>query len=147
VKNVHFSWRRLTYEFHDREYSCSLTSIMGLSLLVGALGGVYGIGGGAVIAPFLVAIYKLPVYTIAGATLLGTFATSIAGAAFYGISAPFFPGIQVRPDWMLGILFGLGGVCGTYLGARTQHLVSSKWLKLLLMLLILFVSADYLIFR
>ena len=114
---------------------------------MGVLGGVYGIGGGAIIAPFLVAIYNLPVYTIAGATLIGTFATSVAGAGFYQFAAPFFAGMQVQPDWMLGILFGLGGCCGTYVGARTQRYVSSRWLKLLLALLILFVSANYLMVR
>jgi len=147
VEDVRFSWRTLTYRFQSRNYSCSLPSIFGLSLLVGVLGGVYGIGGGAIIAPFLVAIYNLPVYTIAGATLVGTFATSVAGAGFYQFAAPFFPGMQVQPDWMLGILFGLGGCCGTYVGARTQRYVSSKWLKLLLALLILFVSANYLMAR
>ena len=94
VEAVRFSWRTLTYRFQSQNYSCSLPSIYGLSLLVGVLGGVYGIGGGAIIAPFLVAIYNLPVYTIAGATLIGTFATSVAGAGFYQFAAPFFPGMR-----------------------------------------------------
>ena len=147
VEDVRFSWRALTYRFQGQNYGCRLPSIFGLSLLVGVLGGVYGIGGGAIIAPFLVAIFNLPVYTIAGATLIGTFATSVAGAGFYQFAAPFFPGMRVQPDWMLGILFGLGGFCGTYAGARTQRFVSSRLLKLLLALLILFVSANYLVFR
>jgi len=147
VEDVRFSWRTLTYRFQSQNYSCSLPSIFGLSLLVGVLGGVYGIGGGAIIAPFLVAIYNLPVYTIAGATLIGTFATSVAGAGFYQFAAPFFPGMRVQPDWMLGILFGLGGCCGTYVGARTLRYVSSRLLKLLLALLLLFVSVNYLVVR
>jgi uncharacterized protein len=147
VEEVNVSWRRLAYRFQNEHFRCSLPSILGLSLLVGVLGGMYGIGGGAIIAPFLVAIYGLPVYTIAGATLIGTFATSVAGAGFYQVVAPLFSGIQVRPDWMLGILFGLGGCCGTYLGSRSQRYVSSRWLKLLLAILILFISVDYLVFR
>ena len=95
VESVSCSWRRLTYRFQGRDFSCSLPSVFGLSLLVGVLGGVYGIGGGAIIAPFLVAIYRLPVYTIAGATLIGTFATSAAGAGFYQLAAPFYAGMQV----------------------------------------------------
>jgi len=58
-------------------------------------------------------------------------------------AASFFPGMQVRPDWMLGILFGLGGCCGTNVGVRTQGQVSSRWLKLLLALLTLFVATNY----
>jgi len=145
VHSVGVTWRRLTYRFQDRDHACSLPSVFCLSLVVGTLGGVYGIGGGAVIAPFLVAIYGLPVYTIAGATLIGTFATSVAGTAFYQIAAPFYAGMQVRPDWMLGLLFGLGGCFGTYCGSRMQRFVSSKWLKILLAILILFVAVDYLV--
>jgi hypothetical protein len=147
VKSVRCSWRRISYNFRDRDYGCNLPSLLGLSLFVGILGGTYGIGGGAIIAPFLIAVYGLPVHTIAGATLIGTFATSVTGAAFYEVAAPFYPGIQVRPDWMLGILFGIGGLCGTYAGARTQRFVSSLWLKLLLAVMILLISANYVAFR
>jgi len=45
---------------------------------VGIVGGVYGIGGGSIIAPFFVSFCGLPVYTVAGAALMGTFVTSIA---------------------------------------------------------------------
>lgn len=49
--------------------------------------GVYSIGGGSIIAPFLVAVVGLPVYTVAGATMLGTFVTSVAGVAFFEVLA------------------------------------------------------------
>ena len=62
-----------------------------LSFVVGIVGGIYGIGGGAIIAPFFIAIYGLPVYTVAGAALMGTFVTSVAGVAFYQAIAPFYP--------------------------------------------------------
>lgn len=146
LQAVSFSWRKLTYRFQSRDYSCSLPGLFSLSLLVGVLGGVYGIGGGAIIAPFLVTVYGLPIYTIAGATLIGTFSTSVMGAGFYEIAAPFYAGMSVRPDWLLGILFGMGGCLGTYLGSRSQRLVSARWLKLLLAILILFVSINYVAF-
>ena len=57
----------------------------------GIVGGTYGIGGGAIIAPFFVSWFRLPVHTISGATLMGTFLTSVAGVIFYMIIAPFFP--------------------------------------------------------
>lgn len=139
------SWRSFCYRFQNRDYSCNLPKIFGLSLIVGVLGATYGIGGGAIIAPFLATIYRLPIHTIAGATLVGTFTTSLAGATFYELIAPCYTGLQVRPDWMLGILFGLGGCCGAYLGSCSQRYVSASWLKIIMAILILFVAADYLV--
>ena len=49
------------------------------------------------------------------------------------------------PDWALGALFGLGGMLGVYLGAKTQKYVSAKWLKLILGLTLLFVALSYII--
>ncbi|MBW2435813.1 MAG: sulfite exporter TauE/SafE family protein, partial [Deltaproteobacteria bacterium] len=56
----------------------------------------------------------LPVYTIAGATLMATFVTSIAGVVFYAGIAPLFAytGLSIVPDWTLGALFGAGGFLG-----------------------------------
>jgi uncharacterized membrane protein YfcA len=98
------------------------------------IGGAYGIGGGAIIAPIFVALYRLPVHTVAGATLLGTFITSVVGVAFYQIVAPFYEtgAVAVAPDWLLGFLFGVGGFGGMYLGARMQRFVPATALKLML---------------
>ncbi len=144
VEVVNVSWRTLTYRFQDEDYQCQLPRVFGLSLTVGILGSAYGIGGAAIMSPFLVVVYKLPIHTIAGATLMGTLVTSIAGTGFYEIAALVYEDMAIRPDWMLGALFGLGGLCGVYLGARAQRYVPAVWLKLLLCFLIFYVSAKYL---
>ncbi|MBW1936768.1 MAG: sulfite exporter TauE/SafE family protein [Deltaproteobacteria bacterium] len=46
---------------------------------MGIISGTYGIGGGSIIAPFLIAIFGLPVYAIAGAALLSTFRNVLRG--------------------------------------------------------------------
>ena len=114
-----------------------------LCFVVGIVGGIYGIGGGAIVAPFFVAVLRLPVYTVAGAALVGTFVTSVAGVAFYVALAPFFPDQSVSPDWALGMLFGLGGMAGMYLGALCQKYVPARAIKGLLAAVILFVAARY----
>jgi uncharacterized membrane protein YfcA len=115
-----------------------------LALVVGVIGGTYGIGGGAIIAPFCVAIFKLPVYTVAGAALMGTFLTSIVGIIFYTF-VPIKNGVATSPDWLLGFLFGIGGFAGMYLGARVQKYMPQKYIKLMLGLLIVYVSSNYII--
>ncbi len=145
VRLLKFTVRELLFEFRQHQYQCTPAGIFGLSLVVGLIGGIYGIGGGAIIAPFFVAIYGLPVHTIAGATLMGTFATSVVGVGFYQSVAPFYQthGMLVAPDWALGIRFGLGGIAGMYLGARTQRFIPAVYLKIMLAMILFGVSLAY----
>jgi hypothetical protein len=106
------------------------------------IGGTYGIGGGAIIAPFCVAVFHLPVYTVAGAALLGTFLTSVLGVIFYSV-IPAKSGMVTSPDWLLGFLFGAGGFFGIYLGARFQKFVPQKAIKLMLGIIIILLALRY----
>jgi hypothetical protein len=74
--------RRVTYEFYGEKFDVPVVGVFSLSLIVGIVGGIYGIGGGAIIAPFFVSFFGLPIYTVAGAALMGTFVTSVAGVIF-----------------------------------------------------------------
>ena len=75
---------------------------------------------------------------------MGTCASSVAGVLFYALAAPFYPGLVITPDWLLGTLFGLGGLAGTYLGARMQRHIPAFRLKLLLGVIVLSVALKYL---
>jgi uncharacterized protein len=143
VKVTHFNLRRLGYTFYDESYDVSFWGIIALSFIVGIVGGIYGIGGGAIIAPFFVTFFGLPIYTIAGAALMGTFVTSVAGVIFYQAIAPLYPGMSIAPDWILGILFGLGGMAGMYFGARFQKYVPAAAIKWMLAGVIIFTAAKY----
>ena len=67
-----FTLRKISYTYKEEEYQVASSSIIGLSLVVGIIEGIYGIGGGAIIAPFCVAIMNIPVHTVAGAAMFGT---------------------------------------------------------------------------
>lgn len=143
VKVIQFNLQQLNYTFYGEAFSVPFWGIFALSLIVGVVGGVYGIGGGAIIAPFFVAFFKLPVYTVAGAALMGTFVTSVAGVAFYQLLAPFYPNMSVAPDWLLGVLFGLGGIGGMYFGARCQKFVPAGAIKWMLAGIIVMTAGKY----
>jgi uncharacterized membrane protein YfcA len=147
VRTVRFSPINYTYEFYGETFSFNPIILLVLTFAVGIVGGAYGIGGGSIIAPFLIAIFRLPVYTIAGSTLLATFLTSIFGVTFYTIIAPLYAhtGLAIAPDWKLGILFGIGGLLGIYSGARLQKYFPAKTIKLILGVIILFLSVRYII--
>jgi len=134
VKKTHFDFRSITHTF-------STCAMLGLAFVVGIVGGVYGIGGGSIIAPFLMTFFNLPVYTIAGAVLLGTFTSSVAGVAFYSLIP--LNGTVAPPDWILGILFGAGGLSGMYFGAKTQKYIPEKWIKIVLGTIVFTVASRY----
>ncbi len=139
------TWRTIAFTFQDVTYRVSAIGIFILCFVVGIIGGIYGIGGGAIIAPFLMTFFGLPVYAVAGASLMGTFVTSVAGVTFYTAIAPLYPQLSVAPDWLLGVLFGLGGMAGMYLGARCQKYVSGKYIKWMLVVILLLTSIKYLV--
>ncbi len=142
VSNVTYSMTRMGFDFQARRVEFSLAAIIILALVVGVIGGIYGIGGGAIIAPFCVAFLNIPVHTVAGAAMFGTFATSIVGVAIYS-TVPFYNVQTAPPDWFLGILFGLGGLLGMYLGATCQKYVPERIIQAMLALVIFAVSANY----
>ena len=144
VKTISFTFSKVEYEFWGERFSFSTPAMFLLAFFVGIIGGTYGIGGGAIIAPFCVAVFHLPVYTVAGAALMGTFLTSIAGVTFYSV-IPAKEGLATSPDWLLGALFGAGGFLGMYLGARFQKFVPQKFIKIMLGLVILFLAIKYIL--
>jgi uncharacterized membrane protein YfcA len=144
IRNVTWGIKRVEYDFMDEHLSFSVPALFFLAIVVGTIGGIYGIGGGAIIAPFCVTFLKLPVYTVAGAALLGTFATSILGVIFYSTIA-LNNGSPAPPDWLLGILFGLGGLLGMYLGAKLQKYIPEHIIKVVLALIIFSVSGKYIL--
>ena len=143
ITETRVSLKQAEFRFDGQKYIFSVPSVFSLCFFVGIIGGIYGIGGGAIIAPFFVTIFRLPVYAVAGASLMGTFVTSIAGVITYQVLASFYSGMSVAPDWYLGFLFGAGGFAGMYLGARCQKHVPVNAIKLILCLCVLSVASKY----
>lgn len=110
-----------------------------VAFLVGGLSGMFGIGGGSLMSPALVNVQRWPVRAIAGATLVATFATSLAGlAAFTVIGLLASPGTaEVFPYWGIGIALGAGGMIGSQLGPVLQDRMSERALTVLLAVLLL----------
>jgi uncharacterized membrane protein YfcA len=82
-----------------------------LSLIVGTIGGIYGIGGGSILAPILLAC-GYSAYEVAPATLAATFLTSLVGVGTYQ-ALQLTHGGAIAPDWILGLWLGAGGFLGS----------------------------------
>jgi uncharacterized membrane protein YfcA len=126
-----------------RHTRLSSRRIIQLALLVGLVGGVYGIGGGSILGPILVGS-GMTVATVAPAAIASTFVTSIVGAVTYAVLATTTSG-AIAPEWSVGLVCGLGGLIGGYVGARLQPRLPERGLRLLLGLVAAAVGVAYLI--
>ena len=112
-----------------------------LALVVGTIGGLYGIGGGSILAPILIAL-GYSVYEVAPPTLAATFLTSVAGILTYQV-LQLVHGGTIAPQWVLGAFLGAGGFAGSYCGARLQSRLPERNLRKLLGLIACLVAARY----
>lgn len=118
-------------------------TITALGIVVGVVGGIYGVGGGSLLGPILVG-YGLPIALVAPAALAATFATSVAGVLGYALLALVTTG-PVAPDWTIGVACGFGGLIGGYLGTWIAPHVPETGLRALLGLLALGLGATYVV--
>jgi uncharacterized membrane protein YfcA len=111
------------------------------AVVVGCVGGIYGIGGGSILAPLLISFGRSP-REVAPATLAATFVTSIAGIATFLVLSTRNNG-SIAPDWGVGIALGVGGLIGGYTGARLQPCLPESAIRRLLGLLVLAIGIRY----
>lgn len=127
----------LSFQFGGERFAIHIPQLTLISLLVGLAGGIYGIGGAAIIAPLLISWFRLPIYAASGASMLAGWVTSIFGLLSYNLFWPFVSGLPaISPDLQLGLLFGLGGMLGIYIGSTLQRHLPPRPLKILMFLLI-----------
>jgi uncharacterized membrane protein YfcA len=116
--------------------------VIGLASLVGCVGGIYGIGGGSILAPVLIGAGR-PAAEVAPAALASTFVTSIAGVVTFTVLSVHHPG-SVAPDWPTGVALGLGGLAGGYTGARIQARLPDALIRRIVGVLVIAIGARYL---
>src|ERR1700758_1845041 len=92
-------------------------AIFGTSVLAGLLGALTGLGGGVVIVPALVLLFKVDLRYAIGASLVSVIATSSGSAVAYvreGLS-------NIRIGMFLEVSTTLGALFGAYLTARFSN--------------------------
>jgi hypothetical protein len=111
--------------------------------MAGCVGGIYGIGGGSILAPILIADGQPP-SQVAPAALSSTFATSLAGVVTFSILAAHHHG-SVAPNWPTGIALGAGGLAGGYIGARLHARIPETMIRRLLAPIVVAIGIRYLV--
>jgi len=110
---------------------------------VGCVGGIYGIGGGSILAPILIGSGRRPA-EVAPAALASTFVTSVAGVVTFTILSLHHHS-SIAPDWPTGIALGAGGLAGAYTGARIQSRLPDILIRRVVGILVIAIGARYLL--
>ena len=143
LQAISYGLRSIRFDFGGEHFAVSTAALTAVSLIVGLIGGIYGIGGAAIIAPVLIGWFQLPVYVVSGASLLAGWASSLFGLLSYGLFWPWFSGqAPIMPDVRLGCLFGLGGLLGVYCGSAAQRFLPPKPLKIVMLVLITIMAVQ-----
>ena len=92
------------------EVYVSLPLIFTLSLVVGILSGLFGVGGGFLMTPFLIFLGIPPAYAVPNE------ANNILGTSISGSTTHYLKGTL---DYKMGLMIVAGGIVGTILGILT----------------------------
>jgi uncharacterized protein len=122
--------------------SIPVPALVALAAVVGCVGGIYGIGGGSILAPILIGSGRGPT-EVAPAALASTFVTSVAGVITFTVLSLQQHG-PVAPAWPTGIALGAGGLAGGYTGARLQSRLPDSLIRRLVGILVVAIGARYL---
>jgi uncharacterized membrane protein YfcA len=140
-------WLALTRSRRDfgagRSIHLPRPALVLLAAAVGCVGGIYGIGGGSIIAPILIGAGR-PASQVAPAALASTFVTSVAGVVTFTILSAQTHG-SVAPNWPTGVALGVGGVLGSYMGARLQSRLPDLLIRRLLGILEIAIAIRFLL--
>lgn len=101
--------------------TCNRTNapkVIGYGALTGAFSGFFGIGGGFLIVPGLVAASEMPLINAIGSSLVAVFAFGITTALNYAMSGLI--------DWPLALAFIGGGLLGGTFGMFAARRLSAK---------------------
>lgn len=99
-----------------------------IGLAAGLLSGGFGVGGGIVLVPLLLAV-RMDRHRAHATSLASIFPIAVAGAISFGLSG--------EVDYGLGVAVGLGGVVGSMIGASLMDRLSTRSLAIFFGLVIL----------
>jgi uncharacterized membrane protein YfcA len=126
----------LKMRFHRSGLYVSVIPLFALATCVGFAGAVLGIGGGFILVPALIYIFRVPTAVVVGTSLFQILFTMIATTILHAMT-------NQSVDIVLASLLIVGGVFGAQFGARAGASLRGEYFRLLLALLIFGVGMRF----
>lgn len=113
--------------------------VLGAGLGTGGFSGFFGIGGGFLIVPGLIASTGMPMINAVGTSLVAVTAFGLTTAANYAFSG--------LVDWILAGVFVAGGIIGSFAGTRAAKRLSGSGQLSSIFAVLIFVVAAYMLWK
>lgn len=126
----------LRMRFYRSRLYMSAIPLAALAVTIGFVGAVLGIGGGFILVPALIYLFRVPPTVVVGTSQLQILMTMTVATVFHAMS-------NQSVDIMLALLLIFGGVIGAQLGTRAARNMKVDEFKLLLALLVLSVGIRF----
>jgi hypothetical protein len=114
----------------------SLVPIVGLALFVGFAGALLGIGGGFIMVPALIYLFRVPTSIVVGTSQFQILFTTAVALVLHAVA-------NQAVDIALALLLILGGVFGAQFGARVGRNMRADVFRLLLAIMLLAVGLRF----
>lgn len=109
---------------------------VGIGLIVGLMSGLFGVGGGIILVPLLVLLFKVEQKRAQATSLVVVALAALSGSTTYALAESV--------DWVSVPLLVAGGLFGTWLGTSLVRKTADKWLKLSFGVLLVIVAGRFL---
>lgn len=116
-------------------YGYSLKVALPLSFLVGAISGLFGIGGGALLVPVMVYIFYFPSHIAIATSMFIIFLSSISGVLMHAYLGNI--------NWIAVLFLGLGAWFGAKIGVAINSKFKTKNLMLILRIILIIIGIQF----
>ena len=132
--------RRLPWQvrFRVARVQISILPLLALGAGIGLLGSFLGVGGGFLMIPALIYLFRIPTNVVLGTSLVQIVGTMAVATILHAVT-------NQSVDIILAVLLMLGGVIGAQFGARSALFLRGETLRALLAVLVLAVGARFLV--
>lgn len=122
----------------EHAYSIAPIPAIIATFFVGSLTGLFGIGGGALMTPLMIIIFRFPPHIAVGTSMLMILFSSVTGASSHIV--------QGNVIWSYAIILMISSYIGAQIGVRINRLMKSDTVIVALRI-ILILLGIYLIFK
>ena len=108
-----------------------------VGLIAGTISGLFAAGGGRIVVPALIHLFKIEDSKARATSVFAILPMVVASGVFY------YKNDYV--DWNLGIKCAIGGIIGGIIGAKLLKKISTKTLRILFIVFLIYTSVKMII--